>query len=366
MDADGATLEAGILHQLLVQGGIGFDAFHHQFVQGVIHARQCLVTVIGMGDKLADQRIIMGRHLIAAVEVGIHADPGPSRSMVMSHPARRRHESAGMFGVDAALNRMAVQPDVFLTQAEWDAAGNEDLLDHNIHPRHHFGDGVLHLHAGIHLDEVELSVLVEELKGAGAAVADAQAGIDTYRADAGTLLGSDAGRRGFLDHLLVAALNRTIALAQMDRLPLAIGQYLDFDVARPLQVFLHVHRAVAKCRLGLAAREHNRGGQMSLAVDHPHPAPAATRCRLDQHRIADLAGNGDVLGGIVGQGAARTGYAGHTGLLHGVDGRHLVAHQADGFRARTDEDEAAAFHPFGKNQRSRRENHSRDGWLRRR
>jgi hypothetical protein len=34
------------------------------------------------------------------------------------------------------------------------------------------GDRVLDLHAGVHLDEVELAVLVEELEGAGVAVAD--------------------------------------------------------------------------------------------------------------------------------------------------------------------------------------------------
>jgi hypothetical protein len=41
----------------------------------------------------------------------------------------------------------------------------------------HLGHRMLDLHAGVHLDEVELAVLVEKLEGAGAAVADLTAGL---------------------------------------------------------------------------------------------------------------------------------------------------------------------------------------------
>ena len=40
-------------------------------------------------------------------------------------------------------------------------------------------------------------------------------------------------------------------------------------------------------------------------------------------------------------------YARHAGFLHGVDRGNLVAHQADGFGFRADEDEAGAFHLLG-------------------
>ncbi len=39
--------------------------------------------------------------------------------------------------------------------------------------------------------------------------------------------------------------------------------------------------------------------------------------------------------------------AGHPGGLHGGDGGDLVAHETDGLRARTDEDETGALHPLG-------------------
>jgi hypothetical protein len=47
------------------------------------------------------------------------------------------------------------------------------------------------------------------------------------------------------------------------------------------------------------------------------------------------------------QRAFRAGHAGHAGGLHGVLGADLVAHQADGFRARADEDEAGFLDALG-------------------
>jgi hypothetical protein len=44
---------------------------------------------------------------------------------------------------------------------------------------------MLDLDPGVHFDEIELAVFVEELEGAGAAVVDAAAGLGAAVADAG-------------------------------------------------------------------------------------------------------------------------------------------------------------------------------------
>src|SRR3546814_9032706 len=41
--------------------------------------------------------------------------------------------------------------------------------------------------------------------------------------------GADEGRRRFLDHLLVAALDRAFALVQVKDIAMLVAQYLDFD-----------------------------------------------------------------------------------------------------------------------------------------
>jgi hypothetical protein len=85
---------------------------------------------------------------------------------------------------------------------------------------------VLNLDAGVHLDEVEATVLVQELEGAGATVADLDARLDAAREDflAGLLV--DARCRRFFENLLVTALQRAVAVAQVDGVALAVGQYL--------------------------------------------------------------------------------------------------------------------------------------------
>ena len=109
------------------------------------------------------------------------------------------------------------------------------------------GHRMLDLDARVHLDEVELAVLVEELERAGAAVADRAAGLDAALAHAARAAGAVMpGRRRLLDDLLVAALHRAVALAQVDDVAVSVGEHLDLDVARPLEELLHVDLVVAE------------------------------------------------------------------------------------------------------------------------
>ena len=63
------------------------------------------------------------------------------------------------------------------------------------------------------------------------------------------LLGVERGRGRFLQHLLVAALQRAVALAQMHDVAVAVGEDLDLDMARMGEVFLHIDGVVAERRL---------------------------------------------------------------------------------------------------------------------
>jgi hypothetical protein len=72
---------------------------------------------------------------------------------------------------------------------------------------------VLDLEAGVHLEEVELAVLVEELDGAGVVVAARLGDLDRGLAHGLADLVGEVRGRGLLDQLLVAALGRAVALA---------------------------------------------------------------------------------------------------------------------------------------------------------
>jgi hypothetical protein len=58
--------------------------------------------------------------------------------------------------------------------------------------------------------------------------------------------GGHAWRRCFFQHLLVTALHRAVALEQVDAVAERVGEYLDLDVARTLEVFLRQHLVVAE------------------------------------------------------------------------------------------------------------------------
>jgi hypothetical protein len=105
---------------------------------------------------------------------------------------------------------------------------------------------MLDLEPGVHLDKVEFAVLVEELDRAGAAIAHLAHRLADGLAHAVPLLGRDCGRGSLLEHFLVSALERAVALADGDRLAVSVAEYLEFDVARIAEIFLHVDGVVAE------------------------------------------------------------------------------------------------------------------------
>src|SRR4029077_8622525 len=123
-------------------------------------------------------------HEIAVVGVRIDADAGAAGDVKRRDAARRRRELPRVLRVDAALDRVTLQHDVALLPGELLPERDADLLLHDVDAADHLGHRVLDLHARVHLDEVEIAVLVEELDGAGAFVAQLAAGFRAALANA--------------------------------------------------------------------------------------------------------------------------------------------------------------------------------------
>ena len=113
----------------------------------------------------------------------------------------------------------------------------------------------------------------------------------------------------------MAALERTIALEQMDDMAMAVSKYLHFDMAWAFDPFLQKYSIIAETGLGLSPTALQGIGEIGGFIDLAH-AFATTACdRLDQHRIADRFGflRQTPVGLIVAQIAKR---GRHTGLVH--------------------------------------------------
>ena len=205
---------------------------------------------------------------------------------------------------------------------------------------------MFHLQTGIHLDEIEPSVLKEELDRARTEIAQLLQRARDDSSDLHALVGVECGAAGFFPDLLVASLQRAVALAQMNHVACAVGQHLHFDVARLLEIFLHVHGIIGERRLGFGARRRQGELQVRRLVRHLHAASAAAGRRLDDNRIADLGGDARSVF-VRADFAVRSGHRRDAEGLHRLDCRDLVAHQADVFRRWTDEPDSVLFHDLG-------------------
>ena len=192
---------------------------------------------------------------------------------------------------------MAAELDPGELRAEGLAGGDQELEADQVQAGDGLGDRVLDLDAGVDLQEPELLPGEEELDRAGAHVADGAGHGQGGVAQAFAQGGADRGRRGLLDQLLVAALDRALALEQVHHAAGRVGQELDLDVARGLEPAFEEHLVVAERAPGLAAGRLDGRGQVGRVADHPHADPAAAVGRLDHQREADpLAGGGQVRG----------------------------------------------------------------------
>ena len=148
------------------------------------------------------------------------------RRTVFHQPPDRGQEIAErIFGIDARFHRPAGQRDVLLRQRELLAGGDADHLLDEVDAGDQFGHGMLDLQARVHLQEVEALVLAgDELDGAGGIVIHGLRQRDRLLAHlaAGGLV--EQRRRRLLDDLLIAALDRAFALAEIDHVAMLVAR----------------------------------------------------------------------------------------------------------------------------------------------
>ncbi len=227
------------------------------------------------------------------------------------------------------------------------AARDADLLAHEVEPRRQLGHRVLHLQPRVDLEEVERPRRIgEQLDRADADIARGAPELHRGAAHRGAPLRVDRGRRRLLHHLLVAALDRALALVEVDDTAVAVADDLDLDVPRPLDVALEQERVVAERRGRLAPRPLDRGLQLIRLPDDAHALAAAARRRLDQEREPDLARRPDQRGGAAVVAVVARHHR-HAGRAREPLGLLLGAEPGDHLGRRPDEDEPGVAHGLG-------------------
>ena len=145
------------------------------------------------------------------------------------------------------------------------------------------------------------------------------------------------GRR-FLDDLLVVALDRAIALVEVQDAAVAVADDLHLEMARGGDEPLEKDRVVPEGHARLASGAGEGGTEIGGLRNHPHAASAPARRRLDEHWPADPLRLGrEALRRLVLAQVAR--HRRHAGRVRDLLRLDLRAHRRDRVRARPDEDD---------------------------
>ena len=159
-------------------------------------------------------------------------------------------------------------------------------------PGHHLGDRVLDLHARVHLEEVEAPACGRP--GTRRCPRRRSRPPSRPRPPRGpcssrSLGGMPVGGR-FLDHLLVAALDRALALAQVDRRCRASRRGSGSRCgAAPRRTSRGRSPSSPNADFASERARFSAGDELVLLAHEPHALAAAARAGLDHHRQADLA-----------------------------------------------------------------------------
>ena len=203
------------------------------------------------------------------------ARPGPAApGSARSGPGDGRKSNSGSSAfsrISIACPRRGARP----VTRERLAGGDPQLLAHDVDSRAELGDRMLDLQARVQLDEVEAPVGAEqELERAGVAIADGAAGALGRRLHRLARLRRQRRRRRLLDQLLVAPLDRALALAEREHVAEVVAEHLDLDVAGRDERLLDVERRVAEGRLRLG-----RGRARTRPRARRAPGRGASPCR---------------------------------------------------------------------------------------
>ena len=149
---------------------------------------------------------------------------------------------------------MTAELDVTLAQMQFFTGGDLDLFLNNVNAGNHFRDGMFDLDASIHFNEIKLSVFIQEFNSTGTAVADFFARRCAAFADlvAQTRVQMRCGR--FFNHFLMTPLHGTVALTQINYIPMLVSQNLYLYMAWILKEFFHIDRRVIESGTGLGTR----------------------------------------------------------------------------------------------------------------
>src|SRR5438105_10588613 len=317
------------------------DALDHAGVQCPRQALDRPGAVGAERDQLEEQRVVVNGDDAALDDTGLDPDRlGVGQRQPCDRTRRGQEILRRVLRVDAHLDGGAALLDLVLRERQRLAGRHAQLRGHQVEAGDFFVDRMLHLEPGVHLEKVEAALRVhQELERARIDVSDGARARDRGVRQPALGLRLEVRRRRLLHELLMTPLDRALALVQVDDAALRVAEDLDLDVARRLEIALDVDLGAAEGALRAPRGGRERAGELAGARHLRHADAAAAGGRLEDHRIADLAGH-PFGGPSVRDRLGTAGHDRHARGGHAAPRLRLVAHGTDRLRRRSDEGQA--------------------------
>src|SRR5256714_2014144 len=269
------------------------DALHHAGVQCPRQALDRPGAVGAERDQLEEERVIVNGDDAPLDDTRLDPDPLAVGERQPCDRTRRGQEILRrVLRVDAHLDGGAALRDLVLRERQRLAGRHAQLGGPQIEARDLFRDRMLHLQPRVHLEKVEAALRVlQELERARIDVPDGARARDRGVHQPALGLRLEVRRRRLLHELLMTPLDRALALVQVDDAALRVAEDLDLDAARRLEIALDVDLGAAEGALRAPGGGRERAGELAGARHLRHTDAAAAGGRLEDHRIADLAGH---------------------------------------------------------------------------
>ena len=251
------------------------------------------------------------------------------------------------------LDRPAIDCKVFLHQGQKLAVRYAQLPLDQIDAGNRLGYRMFDLQAGVHLHEPDaicaqaFGRVRDELNRTCTDIVYCLGRADGGGAERLPGCCIHPGRGCFLDHLLVAALQRTVTLKQMNDIAVTVTEHLHLDMARALNIFLDKDVIVAKACRRLTPATGEAICKFFRTLDQPHTLAAAACHRLYQYRIADRIGLDSKEACILVTAHIARRHR-HARLLHQLLGSILQPHCRNAFRVRANPDQPGVDHALRK------------------
>ena len=269
---------------------IGRDAKDRGLVERAPQPVERLVAGFGPGDQLGEHGIVIGRDDRSALDAGLDANAVGRKLNISEHPRSTAEScSAGSSAHSRASTAWPRHRTSRWANGNPSPAAIRSIGLDDIDAGHHFGDGVLDLKARIDLQEIVAVGAEDEFDRADPAIVQALAEPHRVGDHSVAQRRGKIGGRGFLDQLLVAPLQRTFALEQMDHIAVAVAGDLDFDMPPALDQFFDDQPGIAEGVFRLAHRGFDFAGKTVQPGHGTHALAAASGRGLQHHRKPEIA-----------------------------------------------------------------------------